>query len=98
MLSFTKKEWKEVKIKTSSECGMCKERIEGKLDYTKGIKNSNLDIDSKVLTVKYDPNKITVEQIKTIVVELGYDADDQKANTEAQQNLPKCCQPHGMGK
>ncbi|MBI1835897.1 MAG: heavy-metal-associated domain-containing protein [Flavobacteriia bacterium] len=94
--SFIKKESKEVIIKTSSECNMCKERLEEKLNYTKGIQYVNLDVPTKMLTVKYKEEKITLEKIKTIISETGYDADDVKANPEAQQKLPKCCQPHGM--
>ena len=85
-----------VKIKTSAECGECKERIESKLNYTKGIVFSELDYKSQILTVKFKPAKISFDQIKQIVSELGYDADDVKANAEAQNSLPKCCQPHGM--
>jgi copper chaperone CopZ len=87
-----------VTIKTSAECGECKERIESKLNYTKGIVFSELDYKTQVLTVKYKPTKITIEQIKQMISELGYDADDLKANADAQKALPQCCQPHGMGK
>jgi copper chaperone CopZ len=87
-----------VTIKTSAECGECKERIESKLNYTKGIVFSELDFKSQVLTVKFKPTKITLEQIKRIVSDLGYDADDVKANVDAQKALPSCCQPHGMSK
>lgn len=87
-----------VTIKTSAECGDCKERIESKLNYTKGIVFSELDFKTKDLTVKFKPTKITLEQIKQIVSDLGYDADELRANVDAQKALPLCCQPHGMGK
>ncbi len=86
-----------VTIKTSAECGECKERIESKLNYTKGIIFSELDYKTQVLTVKFKPTKITLDQIKQIVSNLGYDADEVKANADAQKSLPSCCQPHGMG-
>lgn len=94
--SFKKGEVKEVVIKTSSECGMCKERIEEKLNYTKGVTYVNLDVSSKLLTVKYKEEKVTLEKIKEIISNLGYDADDVKANPESQKNLPACCKPNGM--
>lgn len=94
--SFKKSEVKEVVIKTSSECGMCKERIEEKLNYTKGVTYVNLDISSKLLTVKYKEEKITLEKIREIISKIGYDADDVKANPESQKNLPVCCKPNGM--
>jgi len=87
-----------VTIKTSAECGECKDRIESKLNYTKGIVFSELDFKTKDLTVKFKPAKINIEQIKQIVSDLGYDADNLKANVDAQKALPLCCQPRGMGK
>lgn len=95
-MSFVKEETKEVVIKTSSECGSCKVRIEEKLNYTKGILFVNLDVSTKFLTVKYKESKITLEKIKEIISNLGYDADDVKANQVSQKNLPACCQPNGM--
>lgn len=95
-MSFVKQNVKEVVIKTSAECGMCKERIEEKLNYTKGVTYVELDVSSKLLTVKYKEEKISLEKIREILSDLGYDADDVKANPESQKKLPACCQPHGM--
>lgn len=91
-----KAKYETVVIQTSAECGDCEERIEGLLNYTKGVKYSELDVESKNLTVKFQPAKITMETIKQKLVELGYDADEMKANPEAQKKLPSCCQPGGM--
>ncbi len=85
-------------IQTNAECGMCKEKIEGKLNYTKGIVFAELDVPSKELTVKYKTDKITLEEIRVLISEIGYDADEVKANPESQENLPKCCQPGGMSR
>jgi copper chaperone CopZ len=92
------KKSEKVVIKTSAECGDCKERIEEKLNYTKGIVFSELDYESKDLTVKFKPNIISLDEIKKILSELGYDADDVKANPISQKKLPACCQPGGMSK
>jgi copper chaperone CopZ len=86
----------EVKIKTNAECGNCKERIESKLNYTKGITFAELDLETKDLTVKFKSKKISLDEIRKIVSEIGYDADSVKANSVSQNNLPKCCQPGGM--
>ncbi len=91
-----KAKYETVVIQTSAECGDCQERIANMLNYTKGVKFSELDIESKKLTVKFQPAKISLETIKQKLVELGYDADEMKANPEAQQKLPSCCQPGGM--
>jgi mercuric ion binding protein len=36
-LTFGQKKVEEAVIQTSAQCGDCKERIEGKLNYTKGV-------------------------------------------------------------
>lgn len=88
--------FKTIIIQTSAECVDCKERIEGRLNYTSGIKFSELDLESKKLTVKFTVAKISESEIMQIINELGYDADDLKAKVEAVKKLPLCCQPGGM--
>lgn len=83
-------------IKTSAECGSCKERLEGVLNYTKGVKFAELNVLEKTLEVHFNPSKINVEEIRKIISETGYDADDLKANPKSQENLPACCKPGGM--
>lgn len=80
-----------VKIKTSAECGMCKDRIEKEVSLMKGVKKANLDLDTKILTVEYNPKKTNPDKIRTVISNLGYDADNVKANNRASKNLPHCC-------
>jgi copper chaperone CopZ len=80
-----------IKIQTSAECNECKARIEEKLNYTKGISWSELDVPTKVCTVKYNAAKISKEEIQQIIVQLGYDADSLKADPTAYAGLPSCC-------
>ena len=82
---------KEVKIKTSAICEMCKARIERNLGLSKGIKESNLDLNDKVVTVKYNPSKTTPDAIKATIINTGYDADDLPAVPKAYNKLPNCC-------
>jgi copper chaperone CopZ len=83
-------------IMTSAECGSCKTRIEGVLNYTKGVKFAELNVLEKTVVVEFNPKKITVEEIRKIISETGYDADKVKANAKSQSELPKCCKPGGM--
>lgn len=85
-------------IHTSAECGACKDRLEEVLNYTSGIKYAELDLETMDLTVKFKTAKISLDEIKKIVVETGYDADNMKANPEAVEKLPACCKPGGMAK
>jgi periplasmic mercuric ion binding protein len=87
-----------VVIQTSAECDECKERIEGALNYTKGIKFAELDVDSRKLTVKFKNDVITLAEIKKQVSSLGYNADEVLADPTAFEKLPACCKPNGMEK
>lgn len=87
-----------VQIQTNAECGACKKRIEEKLNYTKGVKFAELDLTNKVLTVKFTTKQISLDEVKKTVSEIGYNADEVKANKTAQENLPACCKPNGMKK
>ena len=81
----------ELKVKTSAVCDMCKETMEKHMAFEKGVKKSSLDVESKILTVTYNPAKITPEQIRIAVSKSGYDADDVPANPKAYKKLDACC-------
>ncbi len=84
-----------IKIKTSAMCDMCKETIEKVLAYEKGVKSSELDVDTKVCTVKYDATKTTPEKIKLAISKAGYDADEVLADPKAYAKLSPCCKKDG---
>ncbi len=83
-------------IQTSAECGSCKTRLEETLNYTKGVKFAELNLVDKKITVHFNPKKISLEEIKKVVSETGYDADKMKANPKSVAALPACCKPGGM--
>lgn len=96
LTSLAQKKVQEVVIQTSAECGSCKDRIESNLNYVKGIKFAELDVPSKKLTVKFKTKKVSLKEIKEMVVALGYDADALKADVVAYDALPACCKVGGM--
>ncbi|MGB3946668.1 MAG: heavy metal-associated domain-containing protein [Bacteroidia bacterium] len=81
----------EIKIKTSVMCDMCKTTIEKELAFEKGVKKSTVDVESKIVTVQYNPKKTTPDKIRTAISKIGYDADDVPADTKAYKNLNTCC-------
>jgi len=82
-------------IKTSALCEDCKQRIESTLNYQKGVKYSELDLDTKIATVVYRVKKNAPLALRQAVSKAGYDADDIKADPSAVMHLPKCCQAGG---
>lgn len=85
------KKTETISIKTSSQCDMCKLTLEKAMAYEKGVKKSNLDVPTSILTVEYNPSKTTPEKIKKAVTETGYDADELPANPAAYEKLNPCC-------
>jgi periplasmic mercuric ion binding protein len=91
----TKTKYTEAIIKTTSQCGMCKERIEKAVNKLDGIQKADLDVETKELYVKYDPEEVDLDDIKKAVSKAGYDADEVKAKKKAYKKLPKCCKIGG---
>ncbi|WP_317899401.1 heavy-metal-associated domain-containing protein [Aurantibacillus circumpalustris] len=84
-------------IKTTIYCDHCKicESCGGsilkELYNEKGIKNTSVDSKANIITVTYDERKITLEQVRTKISKLGFDADEVKADPEAVAKLDDCC-------
>ena len=80
-----------LKIKTSAVCDMCKDRIEKGMAYEKGVKKTDLDVKTKIVTVTYNPAKTTPDDLRKAISKLGYDADNVPADKAAYAKLPACC-------
>ncbi|TAF65555.1 MAG: copper chaperone [Cytophagales bacterium] len=81
----------EVSIQTSAQCEMCKEKIENALGEVDGVKSALVDINTSIVKVIFNSNKVDVNAIRLAITQVGYDADEQKATKEAYDKLPKCC-------
>lgn len=79
-------------FKVYGNCGMCKKRIESSLDDVKGIKEARWDVESKMITVTYDPHVITLNKIKENITLAGHDTDEVSASKKVYNELPGCCQ------
>ena len=45
----------------------------------------------RTITITYNPQKISLEKLKSEISKLGYDADDVKADPAAYAKLDNCC-------
>ena len=77
-------------FKVFGVCEQCKHRIEGALK-VKGIKKADWDIDTKILSLSYDPTKISLDKIHNKIAAVGHDTWLKKANDAVYNALPKCC-------
>ena len=79
-------------IYTSAVCDMCEELIINKtLAFEKGLRFAEMDVSTGELTVRYRKDKTSINHIRKIISELGYDADSVKANRDAYDKLHFCC-------
>ena len=80
------------KIKTPNAlCEACKIRIESYLRRIDGMTFVDVNYRKGETTVKYLTDRTDIEQIKTAIANLGYDADDVTANEDSYKRLPKTC-------
>lgn len=88
--SFTKVDDVTTSFQVNGNCGTCKKKIETALRI-KGVKKVNWDIKSHDLTVTFNPEKITLDEIHHRVAAVGYDTDTVKATDASYAKLDECC-------
>lgn len=88
----------QVVIQSSVQCGMCVETIQSALNKVEGVKNVNVVLPKQRIRVRFDPTKTNADAIRTAISQAGYDADAIKADPNAYQKLPACCQKEGHQK
>lgn len=76
----------------------CKDRIEFFIGRMDGITSIKADFRKKTVTVTWLTDRATLEDIKTAIANLGFDADDIEAEEYAYKRLPKeCKRPDTVG-
>src|SRR3569832_1607419 len=78
-------------FKVWGNCEMCKETIEKSLE-VEGVVKANWDVDSKIMTVHYDSQKVSLDEIQKNISLAGYDNEKYKGDDKAYSALPECCQ------
>jgi copper chaperone CopZ len=69
----------------------CKTRIENFLVHEYGVSSVKADFRRHTVTVVWYTDRTNIENIKTALANMGYDADDIKADPEAYKRLPAAC-------
>jgi hypothetical protein len=77
-------------IKVSGECGTCKKKIETAAR-NGGASYASWNINTKVLTVKYNAKSASTAKIEKSIATVGYDTPDYPASEEAYNQLDDCC-------
>lgn len=82
---------KKETVKVSGNCEMCQSRIE-KAAKAAGAASAKWNVESKVLSISYNPLKVSLSKIEKSVAAVGYDTEHEKSSADAYFNLPECCQ------
>ena len=72
-------------------CDACKDRVERALFRQYGISSAKADVKKKTTTVTWVTDRTDIEQIKTMIANAGFDADDITAEETAYKRLPISC-------
>lgn len=84
-------------IKTNIICDHCKvcetcgQMFQTEMLKIKGVKMYELNEEKETITVYFNPKKTNLQDIKTAISKLGFDADEIKADPIAYENLDGCC-------
>ena len=101
MIGFSSLSFSQIKvsdkavIKTPTiACDNCRDYIEFTLSKSEGVTSVKVDIKKKTTTVTWLTDRTTLNNIKTAIANIGYDADDIEAEPSAWRGLPKECKKH----
>ncbi|MDR1562677.1 MAG: cation transporter [Dysgonamonadaceae bacterium] len=68
----------EVSFKANMTCEKCQARIEKTVTWEKGVKDLTVNLDEKLVTIKYDPDKTDEVTLQKAIEALGYTAEKQE--------------------
>jgi periplasmic mercuric ion binding protein len=77
----------EIKIKVTFHCANGKAMIEKELVKEDGVSSVIADLETKVVTIKYDPSKQNKEKLVAAIEKIGYETEYSKKDT----NIKKSC-------
>jgi len=78
-------------FKVWGNCDKCKVTIETSVSVD-GVLEKDWNVDSKLITVKFDTTKISLNGIQELIAKSGYDNDGYYGDDYAYGKLPECCQ------
>lgn len=77
-------------IKVWGNCETCEARIE-KAAKVNGVTDATWDSKTQMLSLVYDPTKITSDDIQKKIAAVGHDTEKYRADDKAYAKLPGCC-------
>lgn len=78
-------------FKVYGNCDLCKERIESAVLESGGVQSAVWNKETKLLTVVYNPHKLTLQAIHQRIADAGHDTDSIMASDEIYNSISACC-------
>jgi len=79
-----------ISFQVSGVCVQCKHRIEKSLKI-KGVESSEWNVNTHLISIHYNPQIISTDQLHKTIAAAGHDTEKEKATDEAYKALPECC-------
>ncbi|OJW31535.1 MAG: TonB-dependent receptor [Sphingobacteriales bacterium 46-32] len=84
-----------ITFKVFGACDQCKHRIEEAVK-GKGVKSASWDVNTKELSLVYNPAQMSLDKIQNRIVAVGHDLETKKAKDIVYNELPQCCRYREM--
>jgi periplasmic mercuric ion binding protein len=81
----------EKTFKVWGNCEMCEEKIESTVSGIQGVSFADWKLETLMLTVHYNEDIISPDDIKKKLAKIGYDSETHKATEKAYDKLHSCC-------
>lgn len=78
MAGIKKTSNKTVTLNVSLHCQSCVNTIERNISFEKGVKDLNVNLDKKTVTITFDTLKTNTATLTKKIIELGYEASEKK--------------------
>ena len=72
-------------------CCRIRVHVEEETVKIKGVRLANWSVDTKMLTVIFNPSKLSLSKIHKKLAGVGHDTEIEKAKDEIYKQLPACC-------
>lgn len=82
---------KTATFKVYGNCAMCVERIQDAALEDKHVKSAEWNLDTKMLTVVYDEDGVSLQKINENIAAVGHDTETVDAPDRKYKKLPECC-------
>ncbi|MBW6498604.1 MAG: heavy-metal-associated domain-containing protein [Bacteroidales bacterium] len=81
----------KAEFKVYGACGMCETRIENAAKSVDGVTTADWNRETKMLTIEYDTEKVSLDDVHKKIAEAGHDTDKVRAKDKVYNGLPACC-------